>query len=157
MDMDLYSPFFNSAKTILKQMGRLEVTSNKPFYQESNEILSKGVSSIITCAGKLKGRILLDMEEDTAFDIIKSITGKSFQSVKEAGFLSAVSELNNIVAGDGITYLNNNYSLGLRLLPPAVMVGEELLICLDNVHSESIKCITKFGELRINVAFEGGE
>ncbi len=153
--MDIYSPFLNSAKAILKKMAKIEVSTDGIFHPEDKEIESKGISSVVTYNGRLKGRMLLDMSQDTALNLVKSITGKTFQDAKEFIVLAAICELNNTIAGDGITYLNDQYSLSLRLVPPYVFVGKNALICLDKIPSKAVICSTIYGEIRIIVAFEG--
>ena len=155
MDMELCSPFLDSLKSILMKMASVEAVTSKQFYAEDREISSKGVSSIISFNGKLKGRLLLDMGQSTALSLVKSITAKSFDTAKELIVLAAISELNNIIAGDGITFLNDKYFMELRLVPPIVFVGSNALICLDKIPSLSAVCTTKYGDVKINIAFEG--
>lgn len=155
MDKELFNPFLDSARIILKKMANAEITSDASFYDEEREFKSTGVSSVISFNGKLKGRMLLDMDHETALRFVKSITGKQFDTTKELVVLSAISEMNNIIAGDGITNLNNKYSLDLRLSPPFVFTGRNALVCLDKIPSSSIVCSTQHGDIKINVAFEG--
>jgi len=154
MKIDLNNPFFSSAKAILWRMGNVELLSDGLFYPEGDAIASKGVTSIISFDGKVKGRLLLDMEPDTAIFLTRNITGKYLTNEKNYTVLSAASEINNIIAGDGITYLNNTHSLGLRLSPPIVFAGKDALVCLDKIPGKSVSCKTMYGDLKIIVAIE---
>jgi chemotaxis protein CheX len=154
MDTRLYDPFENSVKDIFMQMAGIEISLQDGFYPEIDEITSYGVSSIISFVGKIKGRLLLDMEKSLALAIAKNITGTEYTSTNEYMVLASISELNNIISGDGITQLNNLYSLSLRLAPPIVFSGKDAVICIPKISSVSLNCMTPFGNLKVNAAFE---
>ena len=80
-----------------------------------------------------------------------------FTSVKDNLVLATISEMNNIISGDGLTILNNSYNLGLRLAPPIVFTGKGTVICIPKIHPNSIDFMSpKYGKLKLNIAFEGG-
>lgn len=154
MSAHLYVPFVNSTKDMLKQMADIDIAVSGTFQDEEDSIASYGVSSIISFAGKVKGRFLLDMEPGVALTIAQNITGVYYNSPKDNMVLASISELNNTIAGDGITNLNNTYSLSLRLAPPVVFTGKDTVISIPKIPSASLHCTTRYGKLRINVAFE---
>lgn len=154
MSIEMYSPFVNSVKQIMMQMANIEVQIGNAFYDESDEIVSYGISTIVSCIGKVKGRILLDMDQGLATTVTQNITGLFYNTAKNNMVLAAVSELNNTIAGDGVTSLNNKYSLGLRLAPPIVFTGKDTVIALPKLSSVSMDCLTKYGKMKINIAFE---
>ena len=156
MNKEFILPFVNGVRDVLKKIANIDVTTNEQSYEENNEIKSKGVTSIIAYSGKISGRLLIDMETETAILLTRRITGKSHDSAKEYMVLSTVSELNNIIAGDGLTTINNKFPMGLKLVPPIVFTGDEALICLDKIPSESVDFSTEYGDIKINIAFEGG-
>lgn len=156
MDEQLYSPFKGSIKSVLSQMAGIDVETDGAFYKESDDILSKGAASIISFAGSIKGRLLIDFDEELALTIAKVINAQEFFSIKEYLVLASVSEVNNIVSGDAITSLNNSRSLGLRLAPPIVFAGKGATVCIPKIPSVSLDCDTKHGKLKLNVAFERG-
>lgn len=154
MNNEFIQPFVNGTKRVLKKMASIEVTGNEDSYEEKSEICSKGVASIISYSGKVNGRFMIDMDKDTAVSITKRISGVKYESAKEHMVLSTISELNNIIAGDGLTDINNKFQMGLRLVPPVVFTGDEAMICLDKIPSESVTLNTEYGDIRINIAFE---
>lgn len=157
MSIEYYSPFINSVKEIMKQMGNIDINVNDTVYSENDEIVSLGVTSIVSCVGKIKGRLLIDMEQSLAITIAQNVTGMLYDKAKEYMVLATISELNNTIAGDGITNLNNKYSLGLRLAPPIVFAGKDSVISIPKITSVSTNCTTRYGKLKVNVAFEGRE
>jgi len=154
MDKEFIQPFVNGIRNVLKKIASVDVKTNEESFEENSEIKSKGVTSIISYSGKISGRFLIDMEANTAISLTRRITGKIFNTAKEPMVLSTVSELNNIIAGDGLTDINNKFSMGLKLVPPIVFTGENALICLDKIPSESVNIGTEYGEIRINIAVE---
>ncbi|MGE5328952.1 MAG: chemotaxis protein CheX [Deltaproteobacteria bacterium] len=154
MNKDFIDPFVKGIKEVLKKIGNIQVTSNGETYEEKNEIQSKGVTSIISYSGKTNGRFLIDMDPDTAISLTRKINGGRYDTVKEQMVLSTISELNNIIAGDGLTDINNKFSMRLRLGPPVVFAADEALVCLDKIPSESVNISTDCGDIRINIAFE---
>ncbi|MCX7841946.1 MAG: chemotaxis protein CheX [Clostridia bacterium] len=156
MQAQLYDPFKKSIAGVLRQMSGIELRTTEVFHPETEDIESYGVSSIISFSGKIKGRLLLDIEQSLALEIAKNIVGQEFSSEKEYMVLAAISELNNIVAGDAITALNNMHSLSLRLAPPVVFAGKGAAICIPKLNSYSMYCTSEYGKLRLNAAFERG-
>lgn len=152
----LTQPYIDSTKNVIKDMADIDIEVSGYFYPDREDIISYGVSSIITFMGKIKGRLVLDMDPELALKIAQNINAENFSSVKEMLVLTSISEINNVIAGHANTNLNNLFNLGLRLAPPIVFTGKKPIICIPKINSESIDCYTKYGRLRLNVAFEGG-
>lgn len=155
MDPQLARPFANSAKEMIKQMTGIEVMIDDNFYSENEELVSFGISTIISFSGKVKGRLLLNLDPELALAIANKINQANYNAVSELMVLASISELNNIIAGDANTVLNNQYNLGLRLAPPIVFAGENTLIGIPKIASISINGQTEYGKLQVNIAFEG--
>ncbi len=156
INQQLTQPYFDSAQTVLHDMAAVRIEPGGYFYPDHNDIMSYGVASIITFMGKIKGRLLIDMDPELALQIARNINDEQFDNTKEFMVLTTISEVNNVIAGKANTILNNNFSLGLRLAPPIVFTGKKPIVCIPKINSESIDCYSKHGRLRINVAFEGG-
>ncbi len=156
MGMELYQPFLKLARETVQSMANLKLDVVGAVNSESEEIVSMGVTSIITCTGKMKGRCMLDFEPELALALAQNITGTAYTNVKDPMVLATVSELNNIISGGAISSLNNAYGLNLWLAPPIVFSGKNCIICIPKLASASINCTTLYGKLKINIAFEGG-
>ncbi len=156
LNTKLTQPYVESALNILKDMADIDIEVSGYFYPEPDDLISYGVTSIITFMGNIRGRLVLDMDPELALQIAGNINSESYRDTKDIQVLTSISELNNIVAGHANTDLNNQFKLGLRLAPPIVFTGKKPIICIPKITSESIDCYTKFGRLKINVAFEGG-
>jgi Predicted inhibitor of MCP methylation, homolog of CheC len=156
INQQLTQPYFDSAQEVIQDMAGIKIEAGGYFYPDHNDIFSYGVASIITFMGKIKGRLLLDLDPQLAIEIARSINDEEFTNTKEFMVLTTISEVNNVIAGKANTYLNNTFSLGLRLAPPIVFTGKKPIVCIPKINSESIDCYSKHGRIRINVAFEGG-
>jgi chemotaxis protein CheX len=89
--------------------------------------------------------------------MIENMIGEKVTNIKKHLFLSGISEMNNIIAGDANTFLNNSYSLGLRLAPPVVFTGKNVVVATSQfIESSFIECNTNFGELKLSISFQGG-
>lgn len=154
MSVQLSNPFINSVKDILMKMAGVEVSVIGTVNSGNESIVSYGVTSIISCSGKIKGRLLIDMEQSLALAIAQNITGIYYDAARDYMVLATISEVNNIIAGDAITVINNQLSLGLRLAPPIVLTGKDVVISIPKISSTSLDCVTRYGKLKVNVAFE---
>jgi CheY-specific phosphatase CheX len=72
--------------------------------------------------------------------------------------MAALGEFTNIVAGNACSILNRkNKALGLRVAPPTILSGENVLISAPDFSTTTAKAETNFGELLLNVGFKEGE
>ena len=156
MDDRLIEPYINSTRAIIKDMTGMEITEVSRAGTEDNEFVSYGVSSAITFSGKIKGRFVIDMTPDLAREMIFNMTGEKMDNVRDRLFLAGVSEMNNIIAGDANTFLNNHYSLSLRLAPPIVYTGKNITVATSRTESVTVECGTALGNFKLNIAFQGG-
>lgn len=154
MSLQLSNPFIDSVKSILKEMADIDVDVAGTIGTDNDAVKSYGVTSIVACVGKIKGRLMLDMDQSLAVTIAQNITGVCYASAKEYMVLASVSEVNNIIAGNAITVINNQFGLGLRLAPPIVLTGKDVVVSIPKISSSSLECKTRYGRLKVNVAFE---
>lgn len=157
MNDNITDTFSKHLIDIILDMAGILLKREGETYKDNEEISSFGVSSVVAYIGDIKGRVLIDMEGELAVEIAKRIMREEYRSPKENMVLSAISELNNIIAGNGVTELNDKLNLKLRLAPPIVFTGRDVTIAVPKLSSHSIMYNTEFGKIRLNVAFEGGE
>jgi len=157
MNMEICNAFLESTVDILKEMAEIKALPEGDYNFEDNEINIRGVCSLISFDGKFKGRLLIDMEWETALAIVKNTVGIQYELENKMPILSAVAEFNNTIAGDAVTNINNKYGYGLRLSSPAALAGRDVLICLDKIQSCSVVCNTSVGDIKLSMAFEWEE
>lgn len=156
MDDKLYRPFCLSTGEIIREMSEIDIVGMDSLEEESSELTSMGISSIITFAGARKGRLLLDMEPGLALSMAGAVLGEEYGDVKDPMVLSLVAEVNNIISGNAITGINNELLMDLRLAPPVVFAGRDVVISIPRLRSLSSWGETEYGRIRINIAWEGG-
>jgi chemotaxis protein CheX len=154
MNSNLYEPFVKNTKSIFMSMGNVEVNFGPTSISNEDETISLGVTSIISYTGKMKGRFMIDMEEEVALALAHNITGTYYTTVRDDMVMATVSEINNIIAGHAISEINNIHSLKLWLAPPIVFNGKKAVICIPKVNSSTVTCFTKYGNMVANIAFE---
>ncbi len=116
---------------------------------------SSGVSVAIGIIGRHDGRLIMDMSEDTALAMTKKILQDDAQEITDA--INFLSEFTNIIAGNACSLLNGfNRSLGLRVSPPTVFRGKDIIISIGDISSESFIIKTDLGEVFMNVGFQKG-
>ncbi len=129
------------------------------FIQDENETVQnciggKKLSSIVRVVGLYKGRIHIEMHVDLARRLYEYSNGEPPQDEMDLCFYLA--EFTNVVAGNGITALNNIYkSNNLRLMPPAIFADENLEIIIPQFLSAKKTYSTKYGAVLIEIGFEG--
>ncbi|HEY8499050.1 MAG TPA: chemotaxis protein CheX [Clostridia bacterium] len=154
--LELYKPFIRSICDTFALMANIKVYIEGAFSSETEEIVSYGVSSIINYTGRIKGRFLLDMQPSVALTLTQNILGEYYSNVRDEMVLATISEMNNVIAGNAVSALNNRYSLGLWLSPPYIFTGKNAVIMLPRIQSASVGCNTLYGKLKVNIAFERG-
>lgn len=156
MDTTFITAFTEKTITTFEKMADVKLITDGEVCKDNNDITSLGVTSIISFAGKGKGRLILDMETNLALQIGKNIIAEDFNSVKDEMLLATIGELNNTIAGAAITDINNAFSMSLRLSPPIEFTGRDVVIAIPKINSVSNTYRTEYGKLKINIAFEGG-
>lgn len=125
-------------------------------YQDGNEMVSKGITIIISIIGKFSGRMLLDMDDATAAKLTTALL-KGEPKSKEH-MMGALAEFSNIIAGNSCSMINRmDKSYALRIAPPSLLHGENVHISAPNNNAMTGVAETEFGKIILNIGFERGE
>lgn len=128
----------------------------KDSYSLDREYESAGVTTIIGIIGECTGRMFIDLSKETAANLAGAIFRREPKSNDE--LMAALGEFTNIVAGNACSILNRkNKALGLRVAPPSILTGENVLISAPDFATTTAIAETNFGELLLNVGFKEGE
>lgn len=154
MDQNKFFYFCNcfeeALKKIIAGIPGMELMSD----EEVKESEGKKLSSIVGVVGLNKGRVHVEMNEEMAQKLFENSNGEPVKDEMDLCFYLA--EFANMITGSGITKLNNTYKgINLRLTPPAIFAGENLVITTSKVHLFSKLYKTNFGTVRIEIGFEG--
>jgi chemotaxis protein CheX len=119
--------------------------------EPSNE---KKLSAIVRVVGQSKGRVHIEVSEKLTKKLFEHANGEPEEDEMDLCFYLA--EFTNIIAGNGVTFLNDAYKgSDYRLTPPAIFAGDNLDISTPKVLSSVLNYSTEFGSLRIEIGFEG--
>lgn len=161
----LYGILRKSYKEVFKESlltNVLRSIDETAFFEEVNNDDYKtirkvdGFSVTVGIIGRHLGRIMIDLSEDMAVAVARNMYAKEEVTSKE--MIVFFSEFANVISGNAVSMLNSlNRGLGLRVSPPTVFYGKELVLSTGEIPSESYLLKTKYGDIFMNVGFKRGD
>ena len=153
MRVEYINPFVESAMTVLREMAGIEFTRGD-LALRTYPLLTKGMVIVIGVAGQIEGRVLYDMDMETALKISGLMMGGETVTEYDEMVASALAELGNIISGNAISQLND---LGFEfdITPPTLFVGDNLEMSSPNLDTQTLVIPLlqpEVGEIIINVA-----
>jgi chemotaxis protein CheX len=149
MKMDLIQPFINAADAVLSQ-GLHGSTKVGMLAMEEHAYRRKGVAGLIALTGEIEGRVILDLDPQTAVRVASHYAGaelpESDSLIKETIF-----ELANQVVGNAISALNDQ-GFRFRVHPPLLLTSDEGDKGSEDVEALMICFETAMGDVFMNVA-----
>jgi chemotaxis protein CheX len=149
MKMELIQPFINAADAVLSQ-GLQGSTKVGNLTMEEDAYRRKGVAGMVALTGDIEGRIVLDLEPQTAVRVASHYAGaelpESDSLIKETIF-----ELANQVVGNAICALNDQ-GFHFRVHPPMLVTASEGEKTSEDVEALVISFETAMGTVFMNVA-----
>jgi CheY-specific phosphatase CheX len=140
----------NALQRLMADFKNLQFT-RKNELEPSNE---KKLSAIVRVVGQSKGRVHVEVSEKLTKQLFEYVNGDPEEDEMDLCFYLA--EFTNIIAGNGVTFLNDAYKgSDYRLTPPAIFAGDNLDISTPKILSSVLIYTTEFGSLRIEIGFEG--
>ncbi|AFG37726.1 chemotaxis protein CheX [Spirochaeta africana] len=153
MRVEYINPFVESAYNVLKEVLQVDVKRGE-LYLKSSSMPVLGVAAIIGLAGDVEGRVLFDMNRDTAVKVanhmLQSMDMDPIDSLNDMG-KATITELANMITGQAVTKLHN---LGFKfdLTPPAIFTGDNMEISDPKVEALIVPMELPQGKIEINVA-----
>jgi len=121
MKMELIQPFINAADAVLAQ-GLQCSTSVGNLSMEEDAYRRKGVAALVWITGDIEGRIILDLDTETAVRVASKFAGAELPESDEL-VRETVFELANQVIGNAVTSLNDQ-GFHFRVHPPVLHTSE---------------------------------
>ena len=119
---------------------------------EGNVITLDGYTVILGFKGKFNGRFLLNLPFSEALRLHEVIVGESVNSINDE-VLFTVSEMGNMIAGNAVTRINDEFEgADIRLSPPSVFVGNDVKFFNFKINAYNILLKTPKHHMRINIA-----
>src|SRR5579862_5395414 len=121
MKMELIQPFINAADAVLAQGLQSSVAVGN-LSMEEEAYRRKGVAALIWITGDIEGRIIFDLDPETAVRVASKFAGTDLPETDEL-IRETVFELANQVIGNAVTVLNDQ-GFHFRVHPPVLHTSE---------------------------------
>src|SRR6202161_2049266 len=149
MKMELIQPFINAADAVLSQ-GLSGSTKVGNLSMEEDAYRRKGVAGMMALTGDIEGRIILDLEPQTAVKVASHYAGTELPE-SDALIKETIFELANQVVGNAISALNDQ-GFHFRVHPPLLVTSEEKDKTSEDTEALMICFETALGNVFMNVA-----
>jgi chemotaxis protein CheX len=149
MKMELIQPFINAADAVLAQGLQCPMSvGNLSMEQEAYR--RKGVAALIWVTGDIEGRIVIDLDPDTAVRVAGRFAGAELPESDEL-VRETVCELANQVIGNAVTSLNDQ-GFHFRVHPPVLHTSEHGPKSTEDTEALVIRFETCIGNVFLNIA-----
>jgi chemotaxis protein CheX len=149
MKMELIQPFINAADAVLSQ-GLQGSTKVGNLIMEEAAYRRKGVAGMIAVTGDIEGRIVLDLDPQTAVRVASHYAGAELPE-SDALIKETIFELANQVVGNAISALNDQ-GFHFRVHPPLLLTAQEGDKTSEDTEALMICFETSMGNVYMNVA-----
>jgi chemotaxis protein CheX len=151
MRIELIQPFLNAADAVLGQMLQAP-TEVRDVAMQENAYRRKGVAASVVIRGDLEGRVILDLEPETA-QRVAEVLGSAETGPPEQMARETVCELANMVVGNAVTLLNDR-GFRFRVFPPELHTADTGSAG-DNQSEALALCFeTSCGKVYLNIALD---
>ena len=149
MKMELIQPFINAADAVLSQ-GLSGATRVSDLSMEEHAYLRKGVAGMVALTGDIEGRIILDLEPQTAVRVASHYAGADLPE-SDGLIKETIFELANQVVGNAVCALNDQ-GFHFRVHPPLLVTSQEGDKTSEDVEALMMCFETPMGNVFMNVA-----
>ncbi len=149
MRVEYINPFVEAAYNILTEVLGGQIRRGE-LYLKSTSMPVMGVAALVGLAGDVEGRVIFDMEMDTAMKIASKMNDEELKAFDDLA-KATITELANLITAQAVTKLHD---LGFRfdLTPPAIFTGQNMEISDHEVEALIVPMETSQGRVEVNVA-----
>jgi len=148
MKMELIQPFINAADAVLAQTLKAPTTIGEVSMEE-DAYRRKGIAAMVRVAGDIEGRVIFDLEPDTAQQVAIKLVGDE-ASAQEI-IPEAICELANQVIGNAVTVLNDQ-GFHFKVMPPEIHTAETGAKSTEDTEALVMSFETVTGSVFMNIA-----
>ncbi len=151
MRMELIQPFINAADAVLAET--LNCTTRMgDVAMEVEAYRRKGVAAIVVIHGDIEGRVIFDLDPQTAVEVASALAGAPVDQ-SEALVRETVCELANLVIGNAVTTLNDQ-GFRFKINPPEIHSAESGMSNTEDTEALVMSFDTPRGSVFMNVAMK---
>ena len=151
MRMELIQPFINAADAVLAEtlncaprMG--DVSMEVEAYRR------KGVAAIVVIHGDIEGRVIFDLDSQTAVSVASALSGSQVNET-ESVVRETVFELANLVIGNAVTTLNDQ-GFRFKICPPELHSADSGMSNTEDTEALVMSFDTPSGSVFMNIAMK---
>jgi len=142
-------PFINSADAVLAQ-GLQCRTAIGSLSMEEEAYRRKGVAAMIALSGDIEGRIIFDLDPETAVRVASKMAGAELPESDDL-IRETAGELANQIIGNAVTALNDQ-GFHFRVHPPVMHTSEEGIRSSEDTEALVLCFETSLGSVFMNIA-----
>ena len=155
MRLEYINPFVEASCEIIQEVLGDEVVKEELFLKETT-VPILGVAVLIGLTGSVRGRVLIDMNIDTALKIASAMNfGDEFSAFNDLA-KATITELANMIGGRAITELHNE-GFSFQVSPPTIFTGTDMEVSSPHLEAFIVPLKTPFGRIEVNVAVKERE
>jgi chemotaxis protein CheX len=148
MKMELIQPFINAADAVLAQTLKAPTTVGEVSMEEE-AYRRKGIAAVVRVAGDIEGRVIFDLEPDTAVQVTTKLVGD--ETAAKDMIPEAICELANQVIGNAVTELNDQ-GFHFKVMPPELHTAERGAESTEDTEALVMCFETVSGNVFMNIA-----
>jgi len=148
--MDLIQPFINAADAVLAETLQC-ATSVGAVSMEQEAYRTHGVAALIVVQGDIEGRIIFDLEPETAKAVTERLTGSGDTAAPPEMVYEAICELANQVIGNAVTVLNDQ-GFHFKVHPPEIHTANRGAASSEDTEAVVMCFDTSSGTVFMNIA-----
>jgi chemotaxis protein CheX len=149
MRVEYINPFVEAAFNVLKEVLNSDVRRGE-LYLKSTSMPVMGVAAIVGLAGDVEGRVLFDMDKDTALQVASAMNGEQLAQLDDLA-KATITELANMITAQAVTKLHD-LGFSFDLTPPAIFTGDNMEVADQDVEALIVPMEIPQGKIEINVA-----
>ena len=149
MRVEYINPFVEAAFNTIKTVLDVDIVRGKLYLKDTSQPVL-GVAVLVGLAGDVEGRVIFDMEKETALEIASDMNGEKLTQMDEL-VKATIMELANMITGTAVTRLQD-LGFSFDLTPPVLFSGENMELANTGVEALIVPVDLPQGRLEINVA-----
>lgn len=149
MRVEYINPFVEAAYSIMHEVLQSEI-ERKDLYLKKTSQPVMGVAALVGLAGDVEGRVLIDMNQQTALKIASTMNGEELTAMDDL-VRATIAELANMITAQAVTKLSE-LGFTFDLTPPSIITGENMQVSNSDVEALIVPLEMPQGLVEINVA-----
>ncbi len=151
MRMELIQPFINAADAVLAETLNC-TTQMGDLTMEEEAYRRKGVAAIVVIHGDIEGRVIFDLDSQTAINVASALAGQPVTE-SESIVRETICELANLVIGNAVTALNDQ-GFRFKIRPPEMHRDDAGMKNTEDTEALVMSFDTASGTVYMNIAMK---